>query len=232
MPIVDEASSVPISGNVAVDAAIELLTSRRYTVVRVLVAEDMRILREALVALLDDEDDLDVVAALDSGDAIVETARRQRPDVAVVDIELPGQDGIDAARALHAELPECRTLILTGLGRPANLRRSIEAHVAGFMVKDSPASQLVDAIRTVAAGGTVIDPKLAYAALDASDNPLTVREQEVLRLTASGSPPREVARHLHLTYGTVRNYLASSVMKLGARNRVDAVRIASEAGWI
>lgn len=200
--------------------------------VRILVAEDMRILREALVALLDEETDLDVVAAVETGDAIVEAARRHRPDVAVLDIELPGQSGIDAARVLHDELPECRTLILTGLGRPGNLRRSVEAHVAGFMVKDAPASQLVDAIRTVAAGGTVIDPKLAYAALEVPDNPLTTREQEVLRLTAAGSTPREVARQLHLAYGTVRNYLASSVMKLGARNRMDAVRIASESDWI
>ncbi|MGP4026078.1 response regulator transcription factor [Actinomadura sp. 3N407] len=200
--------------------------------IRVLVAEDVRMLREALVDLIGYEDDIEVVASVGAGDAIVPAALRERPDVAVIDIELPERDGLDAAAELRDLLPECRTLILTGVGRPGNLRRSAGANVAGFMLKDSRPQDLVAAIRTVAAGGRVIDPQLAYAALDVADNPLTEREADVLRLTAEGSNPREIAARLHLTYGTVRNYLASAVTKLGARNRVDAIRIATEAGWI
>lgn len=200
--------------------------------IRVLVAEDMRLLREALVDLIGSEDDIEVVASVESGDAIVPAALRDRPDVAVIDIELPHRDGLDAAAELHELLPDCRTLILTGIGRPGNLRRSARANVSGFMVKDARPQELVAAIRTIAAGGRVIDPQLAYAALDVAGNPLTEREADVLRLTAEGSNPREIAARLHLTYGTVRNYLASAVTKLGARNRVDAIRIATEAGWI
>lgn len=199
---------------------------------RVLVAEDVRMLRDALVELLEQEDDLDVVAALGTGDAIVAAALDHRPDVAVIDIELPGRDGLDAAAELRERLPECRVLILTGLGRPGNLRRSARARVAGFMLKDSPARDLVAAVRTVACGGRVIDPQLAYAALEVADCPLTEREADVLRLTGSGATPREIAMRLHLTHGTVRNYLGSAVTKLGARNRVDAVRIAGAAGWL
>lgn len=201
-------------------------------VIKVLVAEDVRMLREALVDLMGYEDDIEVVAAVETGDAIVPTALRLRPDLAVLDIELPNSDGLDAAAELHDLLPECRTLILTGVGRPGNLRRGAKAHVAGFMVKDSRPQDLIAAIRTIAAGGRVIDPQLAYASLDVADNPLTEREADVLRLTSRGSTPREIAAQLHLTYGTVRNYLATAVTKLGARNRVDAIRIASEAGWI
>jgi two-component system response regulator DesR len=201
-------------------------------VIKVLVAEDVRMLREALVGLIGYEDDIEVVAAVDSGDAIVPAALRHRPDLAVIDIELPKQDGLDAAAELHQLLPECRTLVLTGLGRPGNLRRSARAQVAGFMLKDSRPQDLVAAIRTIAAGGRVIDPQLAYAALDVADSPLTEREADVLRLTSEGLNPREIAARLHLTYGTVRNYLATAVTKLGARNRVDAIRIASEAGWV
>lgn len=200
--------------------------------IRVLVAEDVRLLREALVDLISYEDDIEVVASVATGDAIVPTALRDRPDVAVIDIELPERDGLDAAAELRDLMPECRSLILTGLGRPGNLRRSARANVAGFMLKDSRPQDLVAAIRTIAAGGRVIDPQLAYAALDVADNPLTEREADVLRLTSEGANPREIAARLHLTYGTVRNYLAAAVTKLGARNRVDAIRIATEAGWI
>ncbi|MFC7714399.1 response regulator transcription factor [Nonomuraea recticatena] len=200
--------------------------------IRVLVAEDVRMLREALVALLGFEEDIEVVAEVDTGDAIVRAALEHRPDVAVLDIELPALDGLSAAALLHERLPECRVLILTGLGRPGNLRRGVEAHVSGFMLKDSRPQDLVQAIRTVAAGGLVIDQQLAYAALDVRGNPLTEREAEVLRLTGEGATPRDIARDLHLSYGTVRNYLASSVTKLNARTRMDAVRIATEAGWL
>ncbi|MFD1938246.1 DNA-binding response regulator [Nonomuraea mangrovi] len=200
--------------------------------IRVLVAEDMRLLRDALVGLLKLEGDLEVVASVDTGDAIVASALEHRPDVAVIDIELPHLDGLDAAAHLRERLPSCKVLILTGVGRPGNLRRSIAAQAAGFMLKDSRPEELAEAIRTVARGGRVLDPQLAYAALDVVDNPLTEREADVLRLTASGATPREVSARLHLSYGTVRNYLASAVTKLDARNRVDAIRIATEAGWL
>ncbi|GAB4060559.1 response regulator transcription factor [Catellatospora paridis] len=200
--------------------------------IRVLLAEDVRVLREALAELLGFEDDIEVVAAVERGDEVVAAALRHRPDVAVVDIEMPGLDGIDAALRLLRELPTCRTLVLTGVGRPANLRRAVQAQVAGFMLKDSGPREVVDAIRVVAAGGRVIDPQLAYATLGSSGSPLTERETDVLRLTAAGATPREVAAKLFLTYGTVRNYLASAVTKLDARNRVDAIRIAAEAGWV
>ncbi|GAA1016557.1 DNA-binding response regulator [Acrocarpospora pleiomorpha] len=200
--------------------------------VRILIAEDMRILRDTLVALLELEDDLEVVAELASGDHIVPAALQHRPDVAVLDIDLPGTDGLAAAAELHRLLPECRTLILTGLGKPGTLRRALAAHVSGFIVKDAPSQELVDAVRRVAAGDRVIDATLALAALEASGNPLSPREAEVLKRHAGGASAAEIAAAMHLSYGTVRNYLASSVTKLGARNRVDAARIADEAGWL
>jgi len=203
--------------------------------VRVLIAEDMRILRDTLVALLELEDDLEVVAQLASGDDIVpvgSAALQHHPDVAVLDIDLPGTDGLTAAAELHERLPRCRTLILTGLGRSGTLRRALAAHVSGFMVKDAPAQELVEAVRRVAAGDRVIDPKLALAALDQGDNPLSPREAEVLKRYAAGASAAEIAAEIYLSYGTVRNYLASAVTKLGARNRVDAAHIANEAGWL
>ncbi|MEU7989752.1 response regulator transcription factor [Streptosporangium canum] len=200
--------------------------------IRVLIAEDVRILREALAALLGYEEDIEVVAALESGDAIVPAALAHRPDVAVLDIDLPVLDGLAAAADLHARLPQCRVLILTALGRPGNLRRGVQAHVAGFMLKDSRPHELVAAIRDVANGRRIVDQQLAYAALGLPDSPLTDREADVLRLTGAGAAPRDIARDLHLSYGTVRNYLASAVTKLNARTRQDAVRIAVEAGWL
>ncbi|MGW0804670.1 response regulator transcription factor [Nonomuraea sp. NPDC002799] len=200
--------------------------------IRVLIAEDVRILREALVALLGYEEGMEVVAEVATGDAIVPAALAHRPDVAVLDIDLPLLDGLAAAADLHERLPECRVLILTALGRPGNLRRGVEAHVSGFMLKDSRPQDLVNAIREVAAGGRVVDQQLAFAALDLPASPLTDREADVLRLTGAGATPRDIARDLHLSYGTVRNYLASAVTKLNARTRLDAVRIATEAGWL
>jgi two-component system, NarL family, response regulator DesR len=200
--------------------------------IRVLVAEDMRILRDTMVAVLNLEDDIEVVAEVTDGEAIVPAAIGQRPDVAVVDIDLPGTDGLTAAAELHARCPDCKVLILTVLGNPGTVRRALAAHVAGFLVKDTPAATLAGAVRTVAAGGRVIDPQLALAALEVPDNPLSPREAEVLARFAAGAGPAEIAATVHLSYGTVRNYLASAVTKLGARNRVDAVRIAAEAGWL
>ncbi|GAA3569979.1 response regulator transcription factor [Nonomuraea rosea] len=169
---------------------------------------------------------------MDAGDAIAPAALAHRPDVAVLDIDLPALDGLAAAADLHERLPDCRVLILTALGRPGNLRRGVAAHVSGFMLKDARPQDLVSAIREVAAGGRVIDQHLAYAALDVPASPLTEREADVLRLTGAGVAPRGIAKDLNLSYGTVRNYLASAVTKLNARTRSDAVRIATEAGWL
>jgi len=201
-------------------------------VIRVLLAEDMRILRDTLAAVLGLETDIEVVAQVADGNAIVPAALAQRPDVAVVDIDLPGTDGLTAAARLREQSPDCRVLILTVLGRPGNLRRALAMGVAGFLPKETPAGELVAAVRRVAAGEKVIDPSLAVAALEVADNPLSPREVEVLRRFAGGAGPTEIAAAMFLSYGTVRNYLASAVTKLGARNRVDAVRIAAEAGWL
>ena len=200
--------------------------------IRVLVAEDLRILRETLVAVLSMEDDIEVVAELAAGDGIVAGALHHRPDVAVLDIDLPRLDGLTAARDLHERLPECRVLILTVLGKPGNLRRALDAHVWGFLVKDAPAHELIEAVRRIVAGDRVIDSKLALAALETAPNPLSPREVDVLKRHAAGADPAEIADELFLSYGTVRNYLASAVTKLGARNRVDAARIAAEVGWL
>ncbi|MGW0801416.1 response regulator transcription factor [Nonomuraea sp. NPDC002799] len=200
--------------------------------IRVLIAEDMRILRDTLVALLELEDDFEIVAELASGPEILPAALHHQPDVAVLDIDLPGTDGLTAAAELHRRLPQCRVLILTGLGIPGTLRRALAAHVSGFIVKDAPSQELIDAVRRVAAGERVIDAKLALAALETADNPLSPREAEVLKRHAAGASAAEIARDMSLSHGTVRNYLAAAVTKLGARNRVDAARIAGEAGWL
>jgi two-component system response regulator DesR len=198
--------------------------------IRVLVAEDMRILRDTLVAVLSLEDDIEVIGDVTDGKAIVRAA--EDADVAVVDIDLPGMDGITAARELSEHCPQCRVLILTALAKPGNLRRALAARVAGFLPKETPAADLVDAVRVIAAGGRVIDPQLALQALEVPDNPLSAREAEVLRRFAAGAESAEIAAALYLSHGTVRNYLAAAVTKLGSRNRVDAVRIAAEAGWL
>ncbi|MEU2898403.1 response regulator transcription factor [Streptomyces sp. NPDC088106] len=200
--------------------------------IRVLLAEDMRMVRGALVALLNLEDDLKVVAELERGDQILSAAREHRPDVAIIDIDLPGMDGLTAAGLLHERLPECRALILTSLGRPGTLRRAMAAHVAGFLLKDAPPGELAQAVRRVVAGQRVVDPQLALAAWGGSESPLTSRETEVLQLAAQGMEPQEIAAHLRLSVGTVRNYLTTAVTKLNARNRVDAIRIARETGWL
>ncbi|MFH0243039.1 DNA-binding response regulator [Streptomyces sp. HK10] len=200
--------------------------------VKILLAEDVHMIRGALVALLEMEPDLSVVAAVERGDLVVERALETRPDVAVLDIDLPGADGLTAAAELHERLPGCRTLILTSLGRPGTLRRALAAHVTGFLLKDTPSDRLAHAVRSVARGQRVIDPQLALSAWDCPDNPLSPRELEVLRLAARGADAAEIAGTLYLSKGTVRNYLTTVVAKLNARNRIDAVRIAEEAGWI
>ena len=199
---------------------------------KILLAEDVAMVRGALVALIELEPDLKVVAAIENGADIVPTALTCQPDIAIIDIDLPGLDGLSAAARLHEELPACRTLILTNLSRAGTLRRALAAHVSGYMLKDAPPEQLARAIRNIATGRRVIDPQLALSTWDGGQNPLSAREHEVLRLAAQGSEPEEIAAALHLSVGTVRNYLTSIVTKLQARNRVDAIKTAYDAGWL
>ncbi|MEU7988415.1 response regulator transcription factor [Streptosporangium canum] len=201
--------------------------------IRILIAEDQQVVRGALVALLELEPDLSVVAEVGSGDDVVPAALKHSPDVAVLDIDMPGGvDGLDAAAELHRRVPGCRTLVLTGQGRPGHLRRAQGAHVTGFLLKTAPVDELITAVRAVAAGRRVLDPNLAVTAWDLGDNPLTPRETDVLRLTAGGAEATEIAARLFLSAGTVRNHLTAIVSKLNARSRTDAVRIAGDAGWI
>jgi two-component system response regulator DesR len=201
-------------------------------VIKVIVAEDMNIVRGALVALLRLEADIEIVAEVATGDEILPSAKATGAEVAIIDIDLPGKDGLTAAGELHEQLPGCRTLILTSLGRPGTLRRALAAKVSGFLLKDAPPERLANAVRGVASGRRMIDGDLALAAWDAADCPLTGREIDVLRLTAEGYETVEVAARLYLSAGTVRNYLTTVVAKLNARNRVDAIRIAKESGWL
>lgn len=200
--------------------------------IRVLLAEDQSMIRGALRALLSAEPDIEVVAEVERGDRVVAAALKARPDVAVLDIEMPGQDGITAAAELHARLPECRVLILTVFGRPGYLKRAVESGVAGFLLKDAPPDQLAVAVRRTAAGQRVIDPQLAVAALSEGDNPLTAREREVLAISARGASVEDVAAELHLTRGTVRNHLSIAIQKMNAKNRFEAARLAEEKGWL
>ena len=200
--------------------------------IRVLIAEDMHLIRGALVALLSLEPDMEVVAELDRGDTVVETALATRPDVAVLDIDMPGLDGLTAAEQLHARLPDCRTLVLTGMSQPGHLLRALQNHVRGFIVKDAPVETLADGIRRVARGERVIDPELVAAALETGSTPLTGRETDVLRAAESGLPTDQIAAHLSLSPTTVRNYLSNAISKIDGRNRIDAIRIARDAGWL
>jgi two-component system sensor histidine kinase DesK len=200
--------------------------------VRILLAEDVPMIRGALVALIELDPSLIVVASVDNGARIFPEALSCHPDVAIIDIDLPGLDGLSAAEQLHQELPDCRTLILTHLAPAGNLRRVLAANVHGYILKDAPAEQLAAAIRAVAAGRRFIDPQVAMAAWESRENPLSPREHEVLRLAAQGAEPAEIASALHLSVGTVRNYLTTIVVKLNARNRVDAIKSAWDAGWL
>ncbi|CAM5417468.1 response regulator [Streptomyces abikoensis] len=200
--------------------------------IRILLAEDQAMVREALAALLGLEDDIEVVAQVARGDEVLAAARAHQPDVVLLDIEMPGMTGLDAAALVRRELPSLRVVILTTFGRPGYMRRAMESGAEAFLVKDAPAAQLADAVRRVLRGERVIDPTLAAAALAEGANPLTDRERVVLRASADGSTNAELARALHLSNGTVRNYLSTAIQKTGARNRAEAVRIARDKGWL
>ncbi|MFE2879957.1 response regulator [Streptomyces roseus] len=200
--------------------------------IKVLLAEDQGMMRGALALLLGLEEDIEVVAQVGAGDEIVPAAALARPDVALLDIELPGRSGLDAAAELRTRLPDCRVLILTTFGRPGYLRRAMEAGAAGFLVKDGPVEELAAAIRRVLAGETVIDPALAAAALSAGPNPLTAREVDVLGAAVDGATVADIAARVHLSESTVRNYLSSAIGKTGTRNRMEAVRAARRQGWL
>ncbi|MFD7920574.1 response regulator [Streptomyces sp. NPDC059740] len=199
---------------------------------RILLAEDQGMMRGALALLLGLEADMEVVAQVATGDAIVGAAVDARPDVALLDIELPGRSGLDAAADLRTAVPDCRVLILTTFGRPGYLRRAMEAGASGFLVKDGPVEELAAAIRRVLAGERVIDPALAAAALSAGPNPLTPRERDVLNAAADGATVADVAGRVHLSQATVRNYLSAAIGKTGTRNRMEAVRTARQNGWL
>lgn len=200
--------------------------------IRVLLADDQNLVRGALAALLSFETDIEVVAEVGRGDEVLEAARRERADVALLDVEMPGLDGIEATRVLTEQLSSCRALILTTFGRPGFLRRAMEVGAWGFLVKDAPASELADAVRRVHAGERVVDPVLAAESLAVGTSPLTERERDVLLAARDGGTVADVARALHLSEGTVRNYLSSAITKTAARTRAEAVRIAEERGWL
>ncbi len=200
--------------------------------IRVLLAEDQGMMRSALATLLGLEPDLEIVAQVDSGDRVVAAALEHRPDVALLDIEMPGTSGLDAALELRAAVPRCRVMILTTFGRPGYLRRAMDAGARGFLVKDGPVEDLAAAIRKVLGGETVVDPALAAAALAAGPNPLTDRERDVLAAAVDGATIAELAGRLHLSESTVRNYLSSAIGKTGSRNRMEAVQAARAQGWL
>ncbi len=200
--------------------------------IRLLLADDQALVRGALAALLDLEPDLNVVAEVGRGDEVVAIARDAAPDVALLDVEMPGLDGIAATAELRSAVPACRVLVVTTFGRPGYLRRAMEAGASGFVVKDTPAAQLADAVRRVHAGLRVVDPTLAAETLVAGTSPLTGRESDVLRAARDGGTVADIARALHLSEGTVRNHLSAAIGKTGARTRAEAVRIAVENGWL
>jgi two-component system response regulator DesR len=200
--------------------------------IRVVLAEDQGMVRGALASLLGLEPDIEVVGEAASGEEAIAVALKVRPDIALLDIEMPGRDGIAAAGRLRDELPGCKVVILTTFGRPGYLRRAMENGAAAFLVKDSPARELAAALRRVLAGERVIDPGLAAAALSAGPNPLSPRERDVLIAAADGAGIGDIARGLHLSEGTVRNYLSAAIQKTRSRNRIEAVRYAQTHGWL
>ncbi|HJA05054.1 MAG TPA: response regulator transcription factor [Candidatus Microbacterium stercoravium] len=200
--------------------------------IRILLADDQALVRGALAALLQLEPDIDVVAEVGRGDEVIEAARRHGVDVCLLDIEMPGGDGIEIAARLAAELPDVRSLIVTTFGRPGYVRRALEAGASGFVVKDTPAGELADAVRTVHAGRRIVDPSLAADSIVGGANPLSDREREILRATLAGDPVAAIARTVHLSQGTVRNYLSNAIAKTGATNRVGAARTAEANGWL
>jgi two-component system response regulator DesR len=201
-------------------------------VIRLLLAEDQAMMRGALAQLLDLEPDLEVVSQVGRGDEIVPAALAARPDVALLDIELPGRSGLDAARDLRAALPGCAVVMVTTFGRPGYLRRAMDAGARGFLVKDGPVEGLADAVRRVCAGETVVDPALATSALAAGPSPLTDRERDVLAAAEDGSTVTDIAGRLHLSESTVRNYLSAAIGKTGTRNRLEALLAARRHGWL
>jgi two-component system, NarL family, response regulator DesR len=200
--------------------------------IRLLIADDQALVRGALAALLDLEPDLEVVSEVGRGDEVIDAAKSARPDVALLDVEMPGLDGIEAAAALRAAVPGVRVLMVTTFGRPGYLRRAMEAGAAGFVVKDTPATQLADAVRRVHQGLRVVDPSLAAETLVAGTSPLTGRESDVLRAAREGGTVADIAKELHLSEGTVRNHLSAAIGKTGARTRAEAARIALDNGWL
>ncbi|WP_444918802.1 response regulator [Microbacterium testaceum] len=201
-------------------------------VIRLLIADDQALVRGALAALLGLEHDIEVVAQVGRGDEVVEAARASEADVALLDIEMPGIDGIAAASLLRSEVPGCRALIVTTFGRPGYLARAMQAGASGFVVKDTPAAELADAVRRVSLGLRVVDPALAAESLAQGDSPLTERETDVLAAARDGGSIADIARTVHLSEGTVKNHLSSAIGKTGGRNRSDAVRVAVERGWL
>jgi two-component system response regulator DesR len=201
-------------------------------VTRILIADDQAMIRGAFAALLALEADFTVVAQVGSGDQVVPEALRTAPDVALLDVQMPGMDGLAAASSLRLQLPNCKVVILTTFGRPGYLRRAMEAGAVGFLVKDAPPEQLIDAIRRVRSGLRVVDPALAAETLSVGDSPLTGRERDVLSAAADGGTVAEIAARLYLSEGTVRNHLSSVIGKTNARTRADAARIATENGWL
>ena len=200
--------------------------------IRVLLAEDQAMVRGALAALLALEGDIEIVGEVGRGDEVATVALATKPDAALLDIEMPGCDGITAAAALHAKLPSCRVLILTTFGRPGYLRKAMESGVVGFLLKDAPSTQLATAIRRAMAGERIVDPTLAMAALSEGNNPLTQRERNVLAAATDGASISEIAASLSLSEGTVRNYLSVAIQKLNAHNRIEAAHIAEQKGWL
>ncbi len=200
--------------------------------IRVLLAEDQAMVRGALSALLSREQDIEVVAEVARGDAVVEAARLAHPDVALLDIEMPGGDGLSAAQALRKALPTCRSVILTTFGRSGYLQRAMESGAVGFLLKDAPASELAVALRRVMNGERVVDPDLALSALSSGHNPLTSREREVLSASLFGASLAAIAARLYLSEGTIRNHLSTAMQKLGAQNRMEAARLAEQKGWL
>ncbi|QYJ15555.1 Transcriptional regulatory protein DesR [Rubrobacter xylanophilus DSM 9941] len=200
--------------------------------VRVLLAEDQAMVRGALSALLSMEEGIEIVAEAARGDEVLPAALDAFPDVALLDIEMPGGDGLSAAAELKKRLPACRVIILTTFGRAGYLRRAMEAGASGFLLKDAPAAELASAIRRVMGGERVVDPGLAASALSEGGNPLTERERDVLAASADGATIGDIASDLYLSEGTVRNYLSTAIKKLGTRNRVEAARLAEKKGWL
>ena len=200
--------------------------------IRVLLAEDQTMVRGALASLLALEPDIEVVAQVARGDEVEAAALGARPDVALLDIEMPGMTGLEAAERLADRLPDCRVMILTTFGRPGYLRRAMGGGAAGFMLKDAPVTELAGAIRRAAAGERVVDPGLAAAALSDGESPLTAREHEVLLASREHATVADIAGALYLSPGTVRNHLSSVMQKLGAANRAEALRMAEEKGWV